>query len=174
MIPINFIKNVVFCLFFLICLFCVVTAVDVTKNYFKIEKPYEYDCLNEKSVNFSTNALKEMKKSNFYLVNDFQGGIYFVNAKIDLLEPGFLYLKVFESKNGTPLSAESIKKSSIKKVFLPKNEHQLFFYKAKITIYEGDWGRYYPARFEIWFVPDSKTPEKKLIEKVFEVEGWQR
>ena len=39
---------------------------------------------------------------------------------------------------------------------------------------EGDWGKYYAARFEVWFDPDSGAPERKLLEKNFKIEGWQR
>jgi hypothetical protein len=42
------------------------------------------------------------------------------------------------------------------------------------TIYEGDWGKPYAARFEVWFFPDNGGKERKLIEKNFKIEGWQR
>ena len=42
------------------------------------------------------------------------------------------------------------------------------------TIYEGDWGKPYAARFEVWFVPASGGQEKKLVEKNFKIEGWMR
>lgn len=50
----------------------------------------------------------------------------------------------------------------------------MFFSEASFTIYEGDWDKPYAARFEVWFVPDSGKPERKLMEKVFKIEGWQR
>jgi len=31
------------------------------------------------------------------------------------------------------------------------------------TIYEGDWGKPYVARFELWFKPDNGGQERKLI-----------
>jgi hypothetical protein len=52
--------------------------------------------------------------------------------------------------------------------------HELFFSNTHFTVYEGDWGKPCAARFEIWFVPDSGAPERKLMEKVFKIEGWQR
>ena len=43
------------------------------------------------------------------------------------------------------------------------------------TIYEGHWGKPYAARFELWFVSDnSGGQEKKLLEKNYKIEGWQR
>jgi hypothetical protein len=29
-------------------------------------------------------------------------------------------------------------------------------------------------RFEIWFTPNAGGPDRKLMEKVFKIEGWQR
>jgi hypothetical protein len=29
-------------------------------------------------------------------------------------------------------------------------------------------------RFEVWFKPDSTNPERKLAERIFKIEGWQR
>ena len=46
--------------------------------------------------------------------------------------------------------------------------------KAGFTIYEGDWGKPYAARFEVWFEPDSGKDQRKLAERVFKIEGWQR
>ena len=42
------------------------------------------------------------------------------------------------------------------------------------TIYEGRWGQYYGARFEIWFQSDSGGPERKLFEKNYKIQGWER
>lgn len=46
--------------------------------------------------------------------------------------------------------------------------------KAGFTIYEGDWGKPYAARFEVWFKPDSGKQERKIAERIFKIEGWQR
>ena len=51
---------------------------------------------------------------------------------------------------------------------------ETFLSTAQITISEGDWGRPYGARFEAWFVPDNGGPERKLLEKAYRIEGWQR
>ena len=34
------------------------------------------------------------------------------------------------------------------------------------------WGIYYPARIEIWFRPAAGGAPRKLVEKIFRVEGW--
>ena len=51
---------------------------------------------------------------------------------------------------------------------------QLFFSNTHFVIYEGDWGKPYAARIEVWFVPDSGEDERKLIDRIFKIEGWQR
>jgi hypothetical protein len=38
----------------------------------------------------------------------------------------------------------------------------------------GDWGMPYAARFEVWFAPESGGADRKLLEKVFKIEGWQK
>ena len=49
-----------------------------------------------------------------------------------------------------------------------------FSSKDDFTIYEGDWGQPYGARFEVWFIPDNKNEEKKLAQKNYIIEGWMR
>ena len=39
---------------------------------------------------------------------------------------------------------------------------------------EGDWGKPYAARFEVWFKPGSGQRERKLLERTFRIEGWMR
>jgi hypothetical protein len=51
---------------------------------------------------------------------------------------------------------------------------EVFFYNTQITVHEGSWGVYYPARFELWFSPASGGPARKLLEKIYKIEGWQR
>ena len=51
---------------------------------------------------------------------------------------------------------------------------ELFFSNTHFTIYEGDWGKPYAARFEVWFTSESGDSDRKLMEKVFKIEGWQR
>jgi hypothetical protein len=43
-----------------------------------------------------------------------------------------------------------------------------------VQVRDGDWGAYYPGRFELWFVPATGAPEGKLVEDIFKIEGWIR
>ena len=101
-------------------------------------------------------------------------GIYLVYAYVNPGEEGHAYLKVFEATKNTPLSTSRIPQRSTEYTGWSDDPGEVFFYDTEITVYEGDWGVYYPARFELWFVPASGTPERKIIEKTFKIEGWQR
>lgn len=103
-----------------------------------------------------------------------QLGIYLIYAYINSGEPGYVYLKAFEETRDTPLSTDRIPDRSLEYTGWSSDPGEQFFYNTQITIYEGDWGTHYPARFELWFVPESGAFERKLIEKVFKIEGWQR
>jgi hypothetical protein len=109
-----------------------------------------------------------------HITNGVQGGIYLVHAYVNPGELGVAYLKVFEATRNTRLSEFRITKRSRKKTRWSDDPYTQFLYNTEITVYEGDWGVYYPARFELWFVPASGGPERKLFEKIFRIEGWMR
>ncbi|OGC23639.1 hypothetical protein A2310_00915 [candidate division WOR-1 bacterium RIFOXYB2_FULL_37_13] len=113
-------------------------------------------------------------KPDISITDGDQGGIYMIKAHLNPNELGYVYAKVFESKSGRVLSASTITNESLEYIGWSKNKQEQFFYNTEITIYEGDWGDYRSARFELWFVPDSGTPERKLVEKNFKIEGWQQ
>lgn len=102
------------------------------------------------------------------------GGIYNAALWVHVNEPGRVYLKAFEVSRNTLLSCDRLKENSNEWIGWSDDPADLFFSDTHITIYEGDWGKPYAARFEVWFLPDSGQPERKLLEKVFKIEGWQR
>jgi hypothetical protein len=108
------------------------------------------------------------------ITNDMQGGIYLVFAHVNPGEAGYAYLKVFEATKNTPLSAHGVKESSRKLMGWSNIREEKFHYNSSVTIFEGDWSTYYPARFELWFVPDTGEKERKLIEKIYKINGYQR
>lgn len=110
----------------------------------------------------------------FQLQNGMQPGIYEVFYSLNPGEPGSVYLKAFEVTKGTPLSVDRLRMRSETRMTWSKNPAERFGGKAGFTIYEGDWGKPYAARFEVWFKPDSGSPDRKLAERNFKIEGWQR
>jgi len=108
------------------------------------------------------------------LRNSLQPGIYDSEIWVNPGKPGMIYLKAYEITREYRLSAEMLKERSNEWMGWSKDTSQLFFSNTHFTIYEGDWGKPYAVRFEVWFVPHYGGPERKLIEKVFKIEGWQR
>lgn len=113
-------------------------------------------------------------QSSFNLRRSFQPGIYDSIIWINPGESGMIYLKAFEVTKGAPLSVRTLKEYSNEWIGWSNNPDELFFSNTHFTIYEGDWGKPYAARFEVWFTPDSGKADRKLLENVFKVEGWQR
>jgi hypothetical protein len=108
------------------------------------------------------------------LNRSFQPGIYDVTLRLNPGEPGRIHLRAFEVTQETPLSADRLKDSSNEWIGWSSDPTEQFLSNTHITIYEGDWGQPYGARFEVWFEPDSGAPARKLAQRVFKIEGWQR
>lgn len=108
------------------------------------------------------------------LRNGMQGGIYEGFLWCDPGEKGTIYLKAFEITKGTPLSAERLKHSSACVSGWSEDPNEQFCSGLYFTIYEGEWDQFYGARFEVWFKPDKGGPERKLFEKNYRIQGWQR
>ncbi len=108
------------------------------------------------------------------LLTGMQPGIYCVVYALNPGEPGSVYLKAFEVTKGTPLSVRRLEEKSETRMAWSADPAERFGAKAGFTIYEGDWGKPYAARFEVWFNPDTGGGQRKLAERVFKIEGWQR
>ncbi|MBP5638568.1 MAG: hypothetical protein J6X55_03755 [Victivallales bacterium] len=109
----------------------------------------------------------------FVLRNGIQPGIYNLTLRINPGESGLTYLKAFEVTKGTRLSEDRLKDKSNERIGWSADPEEKFLYENGFTIYEGDWGKPYAARFEVWFKPDSGKPERKLMERICKIEGWQ-
>lgn len=110
----------------------------------------------------------------FVLRNGMQPGIYNLTLRLNPGEPGLTYLKAFEVTKGTRLSEGRLYDRSNERIGWSSDSGEKFLYENEFTIYEGDWGKPYAARIKVWFRPDSGKPERKLIERVCKIEGWQR
>lgn len=108
------------------------------------------------------------------LRNSSQPGLYDSEIWVNPGELGMIYLKAFEVTKGTALSEAPLKTASNEWVGWSNDPSETFFSNTTFTIYEGDWGKPYAARFEVWFVPDSGAPERILMERAFKIAGWQR
>lgn len=105
--------------------------------------------------------------------NDFQGGMYTYDFHYPAIEEGEIFLRCYEATKNKPLSSERIAKAS--KVAVPSTTSFSKLVEGQcFTIYPGDWGDYYAARIEVWHRDTKTGKERKLMEKVYRVEGWQR
>ena len=108
------------------------------------------------------------------LFNGMQPGIYNIEGWLNPGEAGVVYLRAYEITRKTRLSEGRLYDSSNEQVGWSNKPEELFLYNTEITIYEGDWGQPYAARFELWFKPASGAAERKVLERNFKIEGWQR
>lgn len=113
------------------------------------------------------------QKTWLQIWNYIQGGTYVYDFHYPALEEGEIFLRCYEATGNIPLSSEPISLAS--RVSVPSTtSFSRVVEKQGFIIYPGDWGDYYAARVEVWH-RDAKTGnERKLLEKVYRVEGWQR
>ena len=111
---------------------------------------------------------------NFQLYNSYQPGLYEYDLWIQSDQSGTVFLKVYEITQEILLSSSSVMNGSSIRIENTQGKIKKFSSKDDFTIYEGDWGQPYGARFEVWFIPDNKNEEKKLAQKNYIIEGWMR
>lgn len=113
-------------------------------------------------------------KIDFDLYASFQPGLYEYDFWVDKIDSGIIYLKAFEVTQEYRLSEEDLIEKSLIHVYNPTDSIARFGTTKHFTIYEGDWGKPYAARFELWYKSENSDTEKKILEKVYKIEGWQR
>lgn len=102
-----------------------------------------------------------------------QGGIYTYDFYYPSLPAGEVFLRCYEVTENIPLSEDRLQSQSVVFVDSIYSFSQLANQK-EFTIYEGDWDDYYAARIEVWFRDSVSRQERKLCEKIYRVEGWER
>ena len=102
-----------------------------------------------------------------------EGGIYDVRGWINPGKAGSVYLKAFDVETGARLSPDMTKDSN-ELTGWSRDSAELFYYNRGVLIGEGDPGRIYTARFEMWFRPDDGTAESKLVETMHKVRAFER
>jgi len=134
----------------------------------KIETPVKMD-------NFSRpDSFLNLSKTQTDLVlyNSWQPGIYEYDFWMNKIESGVIYLKAFEITQEEELSSNYVKQDTKTPINNPSDSFIRFSSEKTFKIYEGDWGKFYAARFEVWFKPNSGGQERKLFQKNFKIEGW--
>ena len=116
----------------------------------------------------------ERKNIDFQLYNSFQPGLYEYDFWTDSNLNGTVYLKVYEITQEVQLSESRLRERSSIRIENANGKLKKFGTNDHFTIYEGDWGKPYGARFEIWFKPENGEKENKVFEKNYIIEGWMR
>jgi hypothetical protein len=134
-----------------------------------LSKPIDTD----QNGNRTDSILKiERKKTDFLLYKSFQPGLYEYDFWTTKIEKGKVYLKAYEITQNYRLSETALSENTSIEIYNPSNTIMKFGTKARFTIYEGDWGKPYAARFEVWFKPNNNEQERKLFERNYIIEDW--
>lgn len=116
----------------------------------------------------------EKYKCDFEIYESGQPGLYEYDLWISKIGKGEVYLKAYEVTKNYRLSKKRLEDASRIYVFNSTDSIVRFWKTTHFTIYEGDFGKPYAVRFELWYRQESRKKEQKLLEKIYKIEGWQR
>ena len=177
----NIIKKIVFTILILFGLFLVWFFIGLNEDnreeskFYNIEIPkkFEFDKPIEFLSNNQVDSLESinLNEEKILVIGDgYSGYDFYIWHKP--VEKGELYIKAFELTQNVELSKTTLRdKTEIEITELGEN-HNL--YVRNSLIYEGTFSNYYPVRFELWFKSKNQETEKKLTEKNYLIDGWDR
>ena len=88
------------------------------------------------------------------------------------LPAGDIFLRCYEAGTNDPLSADRIEKATLSPTYA-ENAFCCQVSDKHFIIYEGDVQQYYVARFEVWYRSADTHIERKLLEKMYRVDGYE-
>lgn len=122
----------------------------------------------------SKNINTKYEHFNFDIYKGKQSWTYLYDVWFKSDQKGNLYLKAFEIETDAPLTLDSLKWKSTIAVDIFGDEITKYSLKSTFSIYEGDsWEKYW-GKFEVWFISNENWKEKKLGEKNYIIEWWER
>ncbi len=131
------------------------------------EKPIEY--LDNKELNSLKSLIVNSEK--LQIVGTGYGGYDFYMWHKPT-EKGEIYIKAFETTKNQRLSERKLTNRTKNTISELSDDYKLF--TGSTVIDEGTFEKYYPVRFELWFKSAEDGTEKKLIEKSYLIDGWDR
>ena len=141
---------------------------DGLEYYLPIERP-ESDYLRD---TFSSVEMDSLDVSSFLQIWG-DKGVYYYDFSYGTLPAGDVFLRCYEVTENCPLSEERLPDETTVHIDAKPSFSKLVE-KKRFVISEGDWEDYYAARIEVWH-RDAKTgDERKVMEKVYRVEGYMR
>jgi hypothetical protein len=158
-------------------MFCFMISYSIDDHFtddLTIPENIEYNLPKEmESRNYNNpDTIIKRDTTDFELQNAGRGNFRY-NLWIGKIERGTVYLKAFEVTKNQPLSTKGVSKESSIIVYNATDAILKFGTSSSFVIYEGGIGKPYLARFEVWFKPDNEGKERKLMEKIYMIEGWQ-
>jgi hypothetical protein len=87
-------------------------------------------------------------------------------------QKGKIYIRAIELTQNIKLSETELENKTTNKIYELSNEYEL--YKGQSVIYEGTFDKFYPVKFEMWFKSNETGKEKKLAERKYLIDGWDR
>lgn len=134
----------------------------IDREFESVEKGMDLKKLGRK------NSSAEVK-----IYNGMQGGMYHMDIWCNPGETGTLSVRAKEITQGTRLSEGRLKEHQVK-TYGCREPDVVFHSRIDFTIFEGNWGQYYGANFELWFTPDSGKPSRMLWSGNYRIQGWMR
>ena len=136
-------------------------------NKLNFEKPIEF------LKNQQIDSLKKIKVDNEKILiigNGYSGYDFYMWHKP--IEKGEIYIKAYELTQNIQLSEWKLSTRTKNTISELSDNYEL--YEGNTVIDEGTFGNYYPTRFELWFKSETSGIEKKLTEKNYVIDGWDR
>ncbi len=168
-------KKILLSIFIIICVFICFAAI-ILHRLFDSYDDFAKDLTIPEGVEYleplATQPQNADNKQGFILYNGVQPGVYRYELNFIPSEQGYIYFQAYEVTTNQQLSASRLKKRSQTEITNTSTSQEK--YAGEFSIYEGNWGEYYLARFEVWFAPLDGGNERKLFEEIYKVEGWQR
>ncbi|MCD8413702.1 hypothetical protein [Tenacibaculum finnmarkense] len=87
-------------------------------------------------------------------------------------EKGYVFVKAVELTQNIELSEPELENRTKNEISELSNNYVL--YEGESLIYEGTFEQFYPVRFEMWFRSKETRTERKLAEKKYLIDGWDR
>ena len=127
----------------------------------------------EPLTSFKSERVDEDSTSWLQVKKGGQGGIYQYCYNIpEGIDDGEIWLECYEVTDNIQLSKQRIMESTVQKI--TGEDKGKVTEPKEFSIYEGIWGEYYLARFEVWYIDYATRTKRKLTEKIYKVEGWMR
>ncbi len=131
------------------------------------EKPIEF--LTDKQID-SLESMDVNQEKIIVVGNGYNGYNFYMWHKPTA--KGEIFVKAFELTQNVQLSEEELAERTKNQITDLGSAFKL--YKGSSVIYEGTFSNFYPTRFELWFKSESSDIEKKLTEKNYLIDGWDR